>query len=321
VLTVIFSSRNGGPVLDKTLTSMTRLRPPPGGWKIVAVNNASTDETPKIFARYRDRLPLTVLEEPQSGKNRALNRALGHGEGDLFVFCDDDVVVDQDWLVHWRQTADHRTRYDLFAGVTAPLWPYDPPRWILEEVDCGIVFATNRHMREGPCEPLAIFGTNMAVRAEVFASGVRFNTEIGPNSDQAYPMGSETELSRRLAALGYKCWFATSPQVKHIVRPGQMERQAILMRGYRWGRGQAHMHIAHTYAPDRLGHKNKLRSWLYPFLMPFYTHREAWARQWEWAIDQGYEDGLRECSHLAPLWLLEGACPRIAGRFRRAVAA
>lgn len=321
MLTVIFSSRNGEAVLEKTLSSMTRLRPPPGGWKIVAVDNASTDATPGIFARYRDRLPLTVLDEPRSGKNRALNRALDYGEGDLFVFCDDDVVVDQDWLVHWRQTVDDRVQYDIFAGVTVPLWPYDPPRWILEEVDCGIVFATNLHMREGPCEPLAIFGTNMAVRASVFAKGVRFNAEIGPNSDQAYPMGSETELSRRLAVLGHKCWFAGSPQVKHIVRPHQMERQAILMRGYRWGRGQAHMHIAHTYAPEKLGYKNKLRSRLYPFLMPLYTHREAWSRQWEWAIDQGYEDGLRECDHLAPLWLLEGRRPRIAGRFRRTKAA
>jgi len=318
VLTVIFSSRNGASVLEQTLSSMTRLHPPPGGWKIVAVDNGSTDETPAIFARYRDRLPITVLEEPRGGKNRALNRALRHGEGDLFVFCDDDVVVDPDWLVQWRQAADERAQFDLFGGVTAPLWPCDPPRWIQEDVDCGIVFATNLHMREGPCEPLAIFGTNMAIRAGVFATGVCFNPEIGPSRDQAYPMGSETELSRRLTALGYKCWFATGPQVKHIIRPHQMDRQAILARGYRWGRGQAHMHIAHAYTPDRLGRKNRLRSRFYPLLMPFYTHREAWARQWEWAIDQGYEDGLRERNHLAPIWLLDGARPRIAGRFRRA---
>ena len=316
MLTVMFSSRNGSPVLGKTLTAMAAAHEPRGGWKLVAVDNASTDATGKIIESYRDRLPLTLLGEPECGKNRALNRALGHAEGDLFIFCDDDVVVAPDWLVRWRQVADEHPKYALFAGASEPLWPCKPPRWVLEEVDPGIVFATNGHMRDGPCNALAIFGPNMAIRAALFDDGIRFNADIGPGNSPAYPMGSETELVRRLAGLGHKSWFTTAPRVCHIIRPQQMERQAIVMRGYRWGRGQAHMQIPHTYMPRRLSRKTLLRWGLYPMLMLLYSHREAWARQWEWAIDQGYEDGLREREGAPPRWICADGKAHIARRFR-----
>jgi len=319
VLTVMLASRNGASVLERTLAAMTRMHEPSGGWKLVAVDNASTDTTSGILENYAGKLPLTRLTEPRSGKNHALNRALGEAEGDLFVFCDDDVVAEPDWLVCWRQVADEHPRYDMFAGVTQPLWPYAPPSWVLEDVDPGIVFAANGHRAEGPCDALALFGTNMAIRARAFDGGVRFNGDIGPSAAKAYPMGSETELVRRLAAMGHKSWFANAPQVQHIIRPHQMERISVLARGYRWGRGQAHMRIAHTYAPQRLERKNLLRCGLYPLLMRLYGHKEAWARQWEWAIDQGYEDGLRECRGLAARWLLDDGKPRIAGRFRNPV--
>jgi hypothetical protein len=129
-------------------------------------------------------------------------------------------------------------------------------------------------------------------------------------------MGSETELVRRLAALGHKSWFTTAPRVSHIIRLQQMERQAIVMRGYRWGRGQAHMRIPHAYMPGRLGRKNLLRWGLYPMLMWVYSHHEAWARQWEWAVDQGYEDGLREREGGAPRWISANGKVHIARRFR-----
>jgi hypothetical protein len=317
MMSVMFASRNGAAVLPRTLDSLAAARAPEGGWKLIAVDNASTDNSGELMRAYCDRLPLTVLEEPAAGKNRALNRALEEAEGDLYVFCDDDVVVAEDWLVKWREAADAHPECDLFGGATLPLWPWDPPQWVLDEVDHGVVFGTNERMREGACDAIAMFGTNMAIRARVFAQGVRFNADIGPDNSRAYPMGSETELARRLAALGYGAWFAEGARVGHIIRPQQMERPSMLMRAYRWGRGQAHMQMEHHYPPARLSRKNRLRAALYPLLMCVYGHKEAWARQWEWAVDQGFEDGWREGRKLPPRWLRHGKEPRIAARFRR----
>lgn len=315
MLTVMFSSRNGASVLRRTLESMCRMDPPAGGWKLVAVDNGSTDDTGLILQSYCDRLPLTILSESRAGKNRALNLALKQAEGDFYIFCDDDVVVAPDWLVKWREAADSNLEFDLFGGATDPLWPYDPPAWVLEEVDLGIVFAINEHMREGPCDAIAMFGTNMAIRASVFAQGLRFNENIGPSSARMYPMGSETELARRLADRGYRCWFSENARVKHIIRADQMRHKAMLARAYRWGRGQAYMRLPHHYAPPILRRRNRLRRIFYPLFMLVYPHGEAWARQWEWAVDQGYEDGWREQRKLAPLWMRSGGAPLIVRRF------
>jgi glycosyltransferase involved in cell wall biosynthesis len=57
----------------------------PGGWKLVIVDNGSTDRT-------RDKLRLTYLFEFKRGKNAGLNTGLAHVEGDLIVLTDDDAV-------------------------------------------------------------------------------------------------------------------------------------------------------------------------------------------------------------------------------------
>ncbi len=316
MMSVIFSSHNGGAVLPKMLEGLTRAGAPAGGWKLVAIDNASTDNTRSILDSYKDKLPLTVLSEPVPSKNRSLNRGLQSAEGDFYVFCDDDVIVQEDWLVKWRAAADLHPEFELFAGSTVPHWPSDAPKLRMKDMVISIAFGTNEQQQGGPCDSRCMFGTNMAIRAAVFETGVRFNENMGPNGSLAYPMGSETEFALRLAALGYKCWFADDARVRHIIRPKQMQIPAILLRGYRWGRGQAHMREEHHYSPSRLSRKNHLRWALYPLLMPFFDPDEAWARQWEWVADQGYEDGWRECRGLAPKWLQKQG-PRLAHRFRR----
>ena len=319
MLTVMFSTHNGQSVLPRMLESLCRARPPVGGWRVIAVDNASTDASAEILRSFVARLPLTVLSEPLPGKNRALNRALKQAEGDLYVFCDDDVVVAEDWLEQWRDTADARQGFDLFVGATRPLWPGAPPAMPLDDQQVAIIFGVNGHMSEGPCSPMCVLGTNMALRAAVFAGGLRFNETIGPDGSGRYAMGSETELGKRLGEAGVRCWFSEGPKVEHIVRPRQLQPLSMAQRGYRWGRGQAAMNISHHYRPGRLWRKNRLRWSLYPWIMPFLSPDEAWARQWEWSADQGYEDGWRELRGQSPCWRRDGQ-PRIAGRFRASTA-
>jgi hypothetical protein len=97
-----------------------------------------------------------------------------------------------------------------------------------------------RDLPEGPITPNEIYGPNMAVRSSVFASGFRFNENIGPNgSDPNYPMGSETEFCYRVFRDSGKAWFANEPRVQHIARSSQLARSYWAKRSYRHGRGIA----------------------------------------------------------------------------------
>ena len=96
MLTVFLATRNGSRTLPGVLESFTRLRVPPSGWKLVVVDNGSTDQTCEIVASFRASLPVTYVFEGRMGKNVALNTGLTHLEGDLAVFTDDDVFPNPD---------------------------------------------------------------------------------------------------------------------------------------------------------------------------------------------------------------------------------
>lgn len=238
MLTVFIATRNGAATLPRTLDALTRLQSPAGGWKLVLIDNASSDDSAAIAAAFADRLPLELLREPRPGKNRALNRGLGVLAGDLAVFTDDDVLPEPDWLVQLRQAADREPAYGMFAGRILPSWDAPPPAWVREWVRAAPVYSISDAARgDGPCEPTLVWGPNMAVRAEWFRQGYRFDERLGPNGTATYAMGSETELTLRLAlAEGVASWYCAGARVHHIIRPRQLSHAWVLRRAFRLGR-------------------------------------------------------------------------------------
>jgi hypothetical protein len=238
VLTLFVATHNGAARLPRLLDSYTRLQPPRGGWKLVVIDNDSADDSARVATSFADRLPLVCLSEPRRGKNRALNAGLRALEGDLAVFSDDDVVADANWLVELRGAAERLPEFAIFGGSLAPLWVTPPEGWIHEWLRLPAVFAiTEPALDEGPCEPTRVFGPNMAVRAELFAKGHRFDERIGPNGTSTYAMGSETEFTLRMAIVeGAACWHCQAARVQVIIPPSMTTRTWVLKRAFRLGR-------------------------------------------------------------------------------------
>lgn len=238
MLTVLMASRNGGRTLPRVLAAYTEMRPPEGGWKLVLVDNDSDDDTAEIAGSFADRLPLLVLSEPRRGKNRALNAALDRIEGDLAVFSDDDTVPEADWLARLRAAADRHPEYAVFGGPILPLWDTEPPSWVLDWVRAAPVFSVTDAAREdGPCEATRVWGPNMAVRAEWFSRGYRFDERLGPTGSATYAMGGETEFTLRLAiAEQVRCWHCAEARVHHIIPAPHLTRAWILKRAFHLGR-------------------------------------------------------------------------------------
>jgi glycosyltransferase involved in cell wall biosynthesis len=238
MLTVLFATRNRADILRNVLEAYSQIRPPDSGWKMVVIDNGSTDTTSQVLASFARRLPLQSLIEPKPGKNFALNAGLEHVEGDLTVLTDDDAFPKPDWLVQWRLAADTQISYSVFGGTILPRWETPPPPWIQWVEDKGPVYTlTDSSQEEGPIAPYLVFGPNMAIRSTLFESGVRFDSSIGPRGTD-YPMGSETELVVRLGRAGHKAWFARNAVVEHFIRKGQLTQDWVLRRAIQWGRGR-----------------------------------------------------------------------------------
>jgi glycosyltransferase involved in cell wall biosynthesis len=239
MLTVMFATFNGAGTIPLMLEAFVRMKAPEGGWKLVAVDNASTDRTVEILTEYETRLPLEILSCEHRGKNKALNVGLSHCSGDLLILTDDDVLPDEDWLVSYRDLADKATEFDIFGGVIRPRWEVQPPAWLLDNIDVGGAYAiTPETLGEGPVEPERIWGPNMAVRLGVIREGGHsFDERVGPMPGQ-YIMGSETEFTARLFRLGHKAYFSRQVCVEHIVPKAHIELRWLKGRAVRAGRSK-----------------------------------------------------------------------------------
>ena len=226
MLTVLFSTYNGSDSLPLMLDSLTKVVSPKSGWKLVAINNNSNDSSIDILESYLNKLPLTILNEAQQGKNASLNRGLSEIEGDLVVLTDDDVVADPMWLYDLYETSKAHTDFDIFSGLILPFWEKEPKKWILEYVNQHIVYAlTLPGQKEGEIPPEMALGPNMAVRRHIFDLGFRFDASVGPDGTKLYKMGSETSFMRVLTQSGYRCFYTPLAKVQHIISEVEMDKE------------------------------------------------------------------------------------------------
>lgn len=236
-MTVLFATHNGARWLPRVLEAFAALEAPAGGWKLIAVENASTDATAQVLESFVTRLPLTVLRAPAPGKNRALNLGLTQAAGDLVVLTDDDVLPAADWLVRLRAAADANPAHDVFGGRIVPHFEVEPPDWLLRWAPLDMAYAaTPADLPSGPVDPGMVWGPNMAVRQRAFDAGHRFSERVGPTAG-SYAMGSETEFTQRLAQAGHASWYCPEAVVEHMVRAEQMTEQWLYGRALRYGRG------------------------------------------------------------------------------------
>ncbi len=236
MLTVLLATKNRAQLLSRVLESFCSLETPDSGWKLVVVDNGSTDESTKVLESFRGRLPLQALIEANPGKNSALNAGLRFIEGDLTVLTDDDVFPRSDWLVQLRKAANAHPEFTMFGGAIIPSWEAPPPRWV-GWIDLGPVFTiTDPNRKEGNLNPLHVYGPNMAVRSVIFETGMRFNPSVGPRGSN-YAMGGESELMARLGGSGHKAFFVPQAVVEHFVRKNQLLTSWVMKRAFRYGRG------------------------------------------------------------------------------------
>jgi GT2 family glycosyltransferase len=244
LVTVLFATRNGAKTLGGVLEAYRRLEPLRGGWKLVVVDNGSTDASREIIAGFERHLPLTYVFEAEPGKNAALNAGLALVSGDLVVLTDDDAFPRPDWLVRLREAADANPTFGIFGGGVTPRWETEPPMWILDWVPLAPTYTvSDPSLTEGPADGYHVFGPNMAVRAEIFEAGHRFDPSIGPTSSRGYAMGSETEFVLRVMGHGVMVWCTPTAIVGHFIRTTQMRPSWIIGRAMRFGRGQCRLHV------------------------------------------------------------------------------
>ena len=240
-IALIFATHNGESSLHQMLESLKNVEYSVEQLSIIAVNNNSTDQTQSILESYLDQLPLKILFESKQGKSYAVNAGLQHipEEADLVILTDDDVIADPQWFSEFEDAARKNPDYDIFGGEIKPAWEVEPEPWILQWVNCSMVFAINEGQENGEIDPELIFGPNSAFRAHLLhGDNVSLQSNLGPKANTIYPMGNDTALSQFFADKGCKAFHVPKAVVWHIVPRVHLTEDWILKRAERYGWGQ-----------------------------------------------------------------------------------
>jgi glycosyltransferase involved in cell wall biosynthesis len=228
VISVIVATHSRRPLLERTLDALARQDWPASALEIIVVDNASTDDTADAV-RARARLPvprIVLLREPRPGKTHAVNAGLAAAAGDLFVFTDDDIVPEPQWLRALSAAIDE-TGADFAVGRMLAAWESDPPPWlgpalhgVLGIPDNG---ATRLDLGAGFNEHVMALAGNLAVRPSVFAAIGPWRTDLGKELG-SLRSGEDHEFYLRMVRAGYRGVYEPAARAAHLVPAERLNR-------------------------------------------------------------------------------------------------
>lgn len=243
-LSVIVCTWNRAESLAAALASIDACELPPSiDWEVLIVDNNSTDDTKAVFEKFCQLHPARYryLFEKRQGKSFALNAAIENARGDIFVFTDDDVTVDKNWLAETLKIFDTFPCIGV-GGKIVDSWISRKPDWLSLEGPYSLmtVIVTFNH-GDQPCElNAAPYGANLALRREVFQKYGGFRTDLGPTSGSEI-RGEDVEFCRRLLRAGEKLFYAPKAIVFHPVPENRTTKRYFQDWYYAYGQSMARM--------------------------------------------------------------------------------
>jgi glycosyltransferase involved in cell wall biosynthesis len=259
-VSVAICTWNRADLLAQTLERFTKMAVPDSDtWELVLVDNNSTDRTVDVVAAFASRLPITPAFEPAPGLAHARNRALAVAEGDLILWTDDDVLVDEQWLEAFVACARRHPGAVAFGGAIEPWFVSEPDPLVFDVFPsvkagfCGIDHGpVERELAAGE----GVHGANFAIRRAA-ARGVSFDVALG-HSPTSLIGGEETEFVNAMRRGGGTVVWCPQMRVRHYVAPERLE--TAYLRRYMMGRGRR---LARTERVSQRVPARQVPRWVY----------------------------------------------------------
>ena len=247
-ISIIICTCNRSKNLFSTLESLQKITISQGlNCEVIVVDNNSKDITRKVVEDFIGTRPLRIryLFEGQPGKSFALNTGVKAAKGKVIAFTDDDIIVDQNWLLAIMNATNKYKKYNSFGGRIIPLWETLPPPWLgtCKPYNAlrGTVFERDdgdkdreygqSTIGETPC------GANMFFRRMVIEANGPFRTDLGPVG--GVPGASEdTEFCLRMGERGEKFMYVADAIVYHPVEANKISKKSLQRWRYYCARSQ-----------------------------------------------------------------------------------
>ena len=237
-LTIAIATFNRAVYVTGAIESLSAQANTSGRWRVVVIDNNSTDDTAMHVARLAAAWPrLTLVHEPVQGLSHARNRALASTPEGYILYADDECKFPADYVDRALAIVDQR-RPAVFGGPIHPWYPTPPPAWWLD--DYGSFSLPWQAARGGR---IYLSGGNIGFAVEALRAVGGFDPGLGMKGN-AIRFVEETAVELAiLARYGpERIWFDPDFVNFHAVRPEKF-RWSVLAREH-FFRGMARAEIA-----------------------------------------------------------------------------
>ncbi|MEP7344039.1 MAG: glycosyltransferase family A protein [Gemmatimonadaceae bacterium] len=228
-LSVIMPARNGSAVLPTALEALIASDLPRSRWELIIVDDASTDDTAAISARYAD----AVIRIPgrAHGPAYARNRGAEVARGDIVVFFDADVVVHENTLRLFAEVLEARPE---LGGAFGSYDDRPPAPGLMSQYRNLLHHYT--HQQNGG-EAASFWAGAGAIRRSIFLEAGMYD-----EWHFARPQIEDIELGARICHMGHRIVLQPEIQVTHLKQwtLGSVVRTDLRDRGIPWARLLAH---------------------------------------------------------------------------------
>jgi GT2 family glycosyltransferase len=206
-ISAIVISRNEGARLRRTVENLDRTLP--AGSEIIVVDDASVDGSTEFLRKHR-RFRLAA-NRVAVGVARARNQGARASSGDVLVFCDAHIGLDDDW---WRPLMSLVASCSIAAAAPAmaemPTCQHIGYGLTLPKPNLEARWRKRRIARPAPAPILP--GACMALRRDVF-------DRTGGYDEAMLAAGNvDNEMCLRLWLLGFELWITPETVVSHHFR-------------------------------------------------------------------------------------------------------
>jgi glycosyltransferase involved in cell wall biosynthesis len=231
VLTVIICTYNRALILGDCLGSLCEQTISAEHFRLLVVDNNSTDNTRDIAAQFMAKLlNLQYILEPAQGLSHARNRGLREARTEWVAFLDDDAKASPGWVQSILNTIEAGD-FDCFGGPYVAWHRFGPkPAWV--EEDFATYLGPGRY---GELGRFHIPGGNCAFKKNLAEAAGGFPGGLGMAGKKcAY--GEETYLFRKMQENGASMGFVPDMLIEHCVLPYKYTLRWRLLSAYSRGR-------------------------------------------------------------------------------------
>ncbi|RJP68698.1 MAG: glycosyltransferase family 2 protein [Candidatus Abyssobacteria bacterium SURF_17] len=197
---VIICTYNRHHLLERALRALERQSVGLESFEVIVVDDASTDETPRVCSMMSRELPNMryYVTDKNLGVGEAGNVALRHARGEYLLFTDDDCVAREDWVDH--MSAALANEHIVAGAIESPTSSFIRLCHNIDQFHLYMLGRKNGYIR-------FIAGANMGLRRSLVE-------KIG-SFEQGRRIGPDTEFGLRACENGYRIFFEPKAVVVH----------------------------------------------------------------------------------------------------------